>query len=241
MNFPVHITDLQAGRLKVLPFEFSLYIEISSLALSFIHKLPSQGELGLWQIEESDSYFESRLDLSASESQQLAPLKNRRRTEWLASRWLLHVMSGRTQRGAVIKDACGKPRLLDSDWEISISHTQSHVAVVAAPFLVGIDIQVRVEKISRIAPKFMSDAESKNVAPHRAIEFLHLYWGAKESLYKAYGRRSLDFKKHIRIDAFNLEDGCTTGQVIKDEIKLAFDIYFTITQEYFLVYALERN
>lgn len=240
MNFSRDITDFLAGRLKVLPFEFSFLFELITLALSFIHKLPTQGELGLWQIEEPNSYFESRLDLSASESRQLAPLKNRRRTEWLASRWLLHVMSGRAQRGEVIKDACGKPRLLNSSWEISISHTHSHVAVVAAPFLVGIDIQVRVEKISRIAPKFMSDKESKNVAPHREIEFLHIYWGAKESLYKAHGRRSLDFKKHIRIDAFNLEDERTTGRVCKDEIKIAFDIYFKITQEYFLVYALER-
>ncbi len=87
----------------------------------------------------------------------------------------------------------------------------------------------------------MSNKEFENVAPHRMVEFLHIYWGAKECLYKAYGRRSLDFKKHISIDAFNLEEGCTTGKVIKNDFKLAFDIFFKIKEGYFLVYALEKD
>ena len=52
---------------------------------------------------------------------------------------------------------------------------------------------------------------------------------------------SSEIKKHIRISSFNLENGHTTGKVIKDEIELNFDIYFNITKEYFLVYALEKN
>ena len=66
--------------------------------------LPNGGELGVWHIEETEAYFLDRLELFPSEVKQFSKIKGRLRLEWLASRWLLHTMSGRFLRGPCLKD-----------------------------------------------------------------------------------------------------------------------------------------
>ena len=75
------------------------------------------------------------------------------------------------------------------------------------------------------------------------IEHLHVYWGAKECLYKAYGRRQLDFKGHIHIDpfAYDLSKGYFTGQVKKEAFVGHFELYYEKIDDYMLVYALELD
>lgn len=198
------------------------------------------GVLGIWEIDEEDAFFERLLDLSPRELDEVGQLKARRRTEWLASRWLMHVLSGRQARGSLIKDEHGKPHLDGSDWHISISHTHQFTAAIAAPFLVGIDIQVRVEKISRIAAKFLNAQEAENVTGQRPLDYMHIYWGAKECLYKAYGRRALDFKRDIAVGAFNIEQQRTLG-TIKKGVMQHFEVHFKVNPAYILVFALENH
>ena len=212
----------------------------TTLALVEITSLPKAGKLGIWKIEESDDFFGSRMKWSQAEKQQLAGIRGRRKTEWLASRWLLHLLSNRTERGPVIKDQYGKPHLSGSTWQISISHTHGYTAVIAAPFLVGIDIQTRVEKIYRITHKFLSDDEQSQIPPDQQLEYLHIYWGAKECLYKAYGRRSLDLRRDLAIEPFMLGQNQTHGNIIKKEGH-AFDIHFRVVPEYIMVYALQTS
>ena len=201
-------------------------------------QLPNGIWLGLWKIEEDPAFFEQLLDLSLPEQQQLSTLKGRRRIEWLASRWLLHLMSNRTERGIVFKDEFGKPHLSDSKWHISLSHTNGYAAVIAAERLVGVDIQVRVNKITRIAHKFIGETELPNIAPHRAIDFLHIYWGIKECMYKAYGRRELDYKKHLFVHAFNLEEQRTSATIQLDQT-LNYQAYFELRSEFILTYVIK--
>lgn len=195
--------------------------------------------MGIWHIQEPDSYFENTLEISDTEKVELQSFKGRRKSEWLASRWLLHVMTGHRQRSVIIKDTNGKPHLPACDLEISISHTRAYTAVLLGPFSVGIDIQVPVAKITRIAHKFMHPDELANVAPHRTVQFLHVYWGAKESLYKAYGKRALDFKEDLRIAPFNLESQRAVGS-IKRAAQRPYDIYFEQHADFILVYVLKQ-
>lgn len=204
--------------------------------------LPLDGVLGIWQITEDERWFLEQLLLTEEEDKFIATFKGHRRLEWLASRWLLHVLSGRTDRGACLKDKFGKPFLENSPFEISISHSRELVSVIAAPSTVGIDIQKRVNKIERIAHKFMRAQETDSLHPSSALLHLHIYWGAKEALYKAYGRRELDFKAHIHISPFELdwELGECYGQIIKDSFQKKYHIrYELIETDYVLVYAIE--
>jgi phosphopantetheinyl transferase len=166
-------------------------------------------------------------------------MKGRRKTEWLASRWLWRTLAKDLNHGPIIKDEHGKPCIKGSNWQMSISHTQTYAAVIAAPFLVGIDIQRKVTKIGRIAHKFLSlqELEQINLSAN-PLDHLHVYWGAKESLYKAYGRRKLDFRDQLQIKAFNLESGFTVGTLLKGA-KRDFKIWYELNPEYVLVYAIE--
>jgi len=212
------------------------------MSLKFHRKLKPEGELGLWQIEESEDYFLERLQLRRKEHQQLELLKGSRRLEWLAGRWLLHEMSGRKMRGACLKDEFGKPYLSDSLFDISISHSRDLVAVLAAPSSVGVDVQKMVGKIERIAHKFMREPETHSLRESTRLPHLHVYWGAKEALYKAYGRRQLDFREHIFIDPFGYDTngGICTGHISKGEYLQFFEVHYEMIEEkYLLVWALE--
>ena len=84
------------------------------------HSLPRQGEYAIWSIEESEDFFRSQLSLSTPELEQINRIKGEgRRLEWLASRYLIHLMSGRKKRGVLLKDEFGKPRLENSTFHIS--------------------------------------------------------------------------------------------------------------------------
>jgi phosphopantetheinyl transferase len=206
-------------------------------------KLPKGGELGLWKIEEDENFFLNQLTLYPSEVAHLAAIKGRLRLEWLASRWLLHVMSGRKIRGACLKDEFGKPYLKDSTFEISISHSRDIVAIMAAPYSIGVDIQKEVAKIERIEHKFVSPLEKESIKTITKIPHLHIYWGAKEALYKAYGRKKLGFIEHIFIEPFDfdLSDGKTNGAIRKGNYLAFFDIYYEKVNNAFLVFAIEKN
>ena len=81
------------------------------------------------------------------------------------------------------------------------------------------------------------------IAEHNLIEHMHFYWGAKEALYKAYGRRELDFREHIFIEPFLLENptGAMQGSVIKGDFSAKYQLYFRTIQDFVLVYALESE
>ncbi|MEM1322890.1 MAG: 4'-phosphopantetheinyl transferase superfamily protein [Bacteroidota bacterium] len=210
----------------------------------FHHKiLASQEELGIWLIEEPEAWFRDRLTLTEAEEAQLLPIKGNRRREWLASRWLLHYLSGRELRGACLKDEYGKPYLEGSTYQISMSHSHDMTAVIAGPKALGVDIQFLVGKIERIAHKYMRPEEMDSLQAATRLEQLHVYWGAKEALYKAYGRRQLDFKAHIHIQPiadYRPEGGQGQGCIIKGDYRADFDLYYEQMGSYILVYGIEQ-
>jgi phosphopantetheinyl transferase len=211
------------------------------MALLLHEQIQPEGDLGLWQIEESEEWFLEQLELKEAELAQLARLKGRRRSEWLAARQLVHQMSGRAQRGAFWKDEFGKPHLEGSPYEISISHSHSMAAAIAAPQAVGIDIQLLVPKLERLAKKFMNPSELDSIkdGPER-LAHLHVYWGAKESLYKAYGRRALDFCQNIFVQpfAYQAHQGRLEGWINTKAGKQSFQLRYEKKASYMLVYAV---
>lgn len=203
-----------------------------------------EGELGLWNITEPPSYFLRRLKPQGDELAQFENLTGKsRRLEWLAVRWLLHKMSGRRKRSVCLKDEFGKPHLVDSTYEISFSHSKQLVTVIASPVSCGVDIQNITPSVERIAHKFMREEEMKSLKPKTRMKHLSVYWGAKEALYKAYGRKKLEFKKHILVEPFNynLKKGTCKGHVIKGDFSATYSLYYQIIDNHMLVYCLQTD
>ena len=206
-------------------------------------KIFPAGEMGLWEIEEPEAFFLEQLRLDANEAEQLAGIRGKKRLEWLAVRQLVHVMTGLDRRMPFLKDAWGKPHLTGSGREVSISHSGHLAAAILAPVPTGIDIQFPVARITRIAPRFLRPEELDSVSPQDEVMHLHVFWGAKESLYKAYGRRGLDFCKHMYITpfAYQPEGGRCHGQVRTDTLVAHYDIHYREEAGAMLVYALETR
>lgn len=213
------------------------------MALLTYKEVDSQTVLGIWKVEESDHFFEGDLHLFAEEQRELSLLKGRKRTEWLSSRYLLHKLSKATDRHPCLKDDFGKPYLQYFERFISLSHSSEYTAALIADRVCGIDVQVIVPKISRIVSKFIRDDEFAFIPDtSNDILYYHAVWGAKESMYKAYGKRGLDFKKDMRVLDFEIlkDDFSFTGKVSKDHIDDHYQIFCQIINSIILVYAIQK-
>lgn len=200
--------------------------------------------LGLWAVTESESWFLEQRTLSALERSEFQTLRTpTRRMEWLAARHLTEYLAGNDPRFVFQKDGYGKPHLLHSGQHISISHSHGLCAAMLAPVRCGVDIQKVVEKIGRIAPRFLRPEEIDCLSRADQLLHLHVFWGAKESLYKAYGRKSLDFREHILIEPFVFQPagGRCTGWLQKGGQEEAFELYYRFFGDFVWVYALEET
>ena len=197
--------------------------------------------LGVWHITEDEQFFIRKLPLTDTEKTELSGLRGRRRLEWLSGRYLVHVMTGWAYQ--YMKDSYGKPFLKESRYHISISHSQDYAVAIIAPTLVGIDIQYLTPKLEGVAWRVMNDEKLKRLNEEKRLEHLHVYWGAKEALFKAYGKKELDFKKNIVIEPFHYDntEGYSHGFVKKDDFELHFDIFYKKIEHYILVYAIEKD
>jgi 4'-phosphopantetheinyl transferase len=210
------------------------------LPLIEIYDLEPQGVVGLWRNDEGDNFYVDRLMLHAAEVVELDQLQPRKRSEWLSSRYLLHHLSGRHDRGACLKDDYGKPYLEGSDYHISISHSDQYTAVIAGPRLVGIDVQIVVDKIQRIASKFVNATEAAWITSDHYLMSLHAVWGAKEAMYKAYGRKELDFRGHMEVEPWYPDQKKPWyGHVHKDQIYQKYRLQLHHIHNLVIVYAIQ--
>ncbi len=184
------------------------------------------------------------MTLETDEADELSALQKRKRTEWLASRWLLHELFGvENARRPCFKDEHGKPYVTEPEQHISLSHSLDWVAAVVSKKKVGIDIQSITTKLVRIAPKFMRSDELQCWADNeQQLEHLHVFWGAKECLYKAYGLRGLDFRAHISVQVFDYHSsgGQTVGRVRINSFTADYAIFYQKIDYFLLVYAIEQ-
>lgn len=194
---------------------------------------------GVWQIEESESYFLSDLHLYEEERQELRTLSDRKRIQWLASRHLLHLLTNEEKRLVTSKDNFGKPFLIDSSLHISLSHSEDVVAAIIGKFPIGIDVQMKVDKLYRIKNRFLSEQEVSEMGNGNDHELLHLYWGAKECLFKAYGRGQVDFKKHLYIEPV-IDKLQFYGSINKPDYQKRFLLKCVQILDFILVYILDE-
>lgn len=203
-------------------------------------KIDNRTFVGVWHIQEPLEWFESQFEISEEEQDEITTLSSRKRLEWYAGRWLLCTLLNEKHRKVCLKDEYGKPYLVNSEIEISISHSADKAAVIISNLPVGIDIQYFTEKVVRIESKFMRDIEKESLSSSFKLEHLHAYWGAKESLYKAYGKRQLDFRANILIHPFEYVEvgGNTQGQVIKDNFSALYNIYYQTIENFSLTFCV---
>jgi phosphopantetheinyl transferase len=174
----------------------------------------------LWKIEEESAFFLKYLHLKeedlATYSNATHPAKQ---MEWLASRtcvkYTVELLKHDYQ--GVEKDEYNNPYLSDIQGFVSLSHTSNYTAaIVNLEEEVGIDVERISDKLGRVAHKFLSEPERL----HAGDDLLKMciYWCAKESLYKWYGKKNLSFKDNIFIEPFGDNPTVVKGEIFIDGI-----------------------
>lgn len=171
-------------------------------------QIDEQTQLAVWKIEETEEQLLAGLQLKQHELDVIATLSNGKRAlHWLSTRLLLRTMLNTQEYIDCRMDDHGKPYLVDSDTQISLSHSYDYAAVIVSQHKkVGVDIELIKHKIKSIKHKFLSDLELSQKQIGDNTNGLYVSWCAKEAIYKWNGKKGLEFKQHIHIKPFKLKD-----------------------------------
>lgn len=190
------------------------------MAIVFSKNISENCIITLWKIEENEGFFLKYLHIKVED---LAAFSNAthpvKQLEWLASRTCVKYTVELLEHNyeGVEKDEHNNPYLSEIQGFVSLSHTSNYaVAIVNLEQEVGIDIERISDKLSRVSHKFLSESELL----HAGDDLLKMciYWCAKESLYKWYGKKNLSFKENIYIQPFEGNTKIVTGEIFIDEI-----------------------
>lgn len=135
----------------------------------------------------------------------------------------------------------GKPHLVDGKY-ISITHSFGFAAIIVSDAPVGIDIEIRREKVTKIAHKFI-DKEAIFLNPLNRLEYIEkltVIWGAKEALYKMFSQRGLSFKQHIDVHPFLMADETGKAMVMFEGFQGSYTFRFEEIEDFTLVYCLHN-
>ena len=170
------------------------------MAIFFQHSINDQTKLGIWKIEEPESFFLSRVPLKQKVTH---PYK---RLQHLAGRLLLPELYEDFPLADIIIADTKKPFLEDEKYHFSISHCGNYAGAIASSRnRVGMDIEFMSPRLKGISPKFLNDDERKYLEQWQYLSTLHLQmitiiWSAKEAIFKWYGAGNVDFRKHMVMD-----------------------------------------
>jgi phosphopantetheinyl transferase len=205
---------------------------------------PNLSHILLWKIEEDANFYLQYLKLTPYDIAEIDKfLIEKRKLQWYASRYTLKQMLDTDEIVHLLKNEQGKPFILDSHLQLSLSHTNTITAAMTNPSLkVGIDVEQIKEKVKRVANKFTTDIETAKMTVENEIAYLITIWSAKESLYKLYGNKRLDFRDHILLKSFELgEKGVIQGSIEKDNFKKSLTVYYQILDDHVLTYVEDMD
>lgn len=157
-----------------------------------------------------------------------------RQAEWIVGRVLVKSLCdtfGIEYKG-ISKHDKGKPYLNDSYAHISISHSfPIAAAMIHLKKPCGIDMEQPREKHKFVQDKYLHKSESQYKDD---LNMLCTIWGAKEVVYKIFGRKFLSLKDEIKV-TFKSED-LIIGEVLKKGYEDTHEIHYEWVKEYLLAY-----
>ncbi|WP_405378646.1 4'-phosphopantetheinyl transferase family protein [Nonlabens sp. Asnod3-A02] len=197
-------------------------------------------EVFIWKITETEAFLRTDIELSENSKNRLFTMSSDlHRKGFLSIRHLLKI-AGYSDLQLFYTDN-GKPHLEDGK-HISITHSYEFTAIIISDVPIGIDIEKQRDKIKRIAPKFIGYEQDFISSIDNSIKELTVVWGAKESMYKLYGKKGLGFKAHCLVEPFTMRSDLTISRIIYENDNLKFDVYFQEIENFMLVYVIpSRN
>ncbi|MDP4204440.1 MAG: 4'-phosphopantetheinyl transferase superfamily protein [Bacteroidota bacterium] len=166
--------------------------------------------LGLWELTENLQTLEDAISANPRMYLFAREIKSEaRRAEAIAVRLLLKGILGFWPVIEYSQD--GKPKLANSNFNLSISHTKGLVAVLLSDKVPGIDVEYENRSVQKVASRFLSESELV-ACKHQEKENLAmlLHWCSKEAVFKIVDEKDINFAKQIRVLMFDfaIPQGC---------------------------------
>jgi phosphopantetheinyl transferase len=197
----------------------------------------NQSHLAVWHITESHDELQAMLPSEILTDAELASIHHpQKQVEFFCSRLTIKYLTDKLgiKYVGIKKDEYGKPYLVDSDWQFSLTHTLEYIAVVMHETkALGIDLEQPSQKLLRIAHKFLSETERHDADSD--LDKLCIYWSAKEALYKLYGKRKVIFIDNLLISPFRKDQQIIKGRLKIKEIDEEYALIVEKIAQYYLV------
>lgn len=197
------------------------------------------GLLGIWKMDESRAELLQLLPehMRSDAVEHIKTIRSERRTtEWLSTRILLFMLLN--EEKTILNHPDGKPYLEDGTHHISISHTKDYAAIyLHETYPVGIDIEIRSERVRKVAYKFIGDNEYIDPSQKTVHQLLH--WSAKESMFKLMEENEIHFKHHLHIQPFTpASKGIITATETRTDHNRTFNIHYEVHPDYVLTWVV---
>lgn len=204
-------------------------------------KINDSCRLIVWNTIEPLEELLQNVHLTSSELKRLNSFGSAsRKIEFVATRCLVQFSLG--QDVLIENDEHGKPHLINSDLNISISHTKSYVGILLGDkYSVALDMEYLSDRVNRIATRFLSDAELDNIEDKNRILHLYQHWCAKECLIKLYGKKDVHLIDELKISPFSSSDSKFFGQVCRADFSEKYSFQYLQFENYLLVYSYKKR
>lgn len=195
----------------------------------------------VWEITESYDELCDMLALDGHDRDHLSGVKSaKKKKEYLAGRMAVKnlLIHRDVEFNGIYKDEWGKPHLLDSPSNISISNTYPYaVAMLNQQSPAGIDMEKTDPKFLKIKHKYLNHLELDQAG--NDLLALNILWCAKEALYKVVGKKRLSFRNDIQIEPFDLGvSGMLNGQIAIGDFKEKHRLEYVQWHDYIICHNL---
>lgn len=201
--------------------------------------LPNNTSVYLWKINEEISDLKQHLLLTEISTNRLAKMKSESHIKgFLAVRKLLNEIN--YTDSDLFYDSFGKP-LLKNSKNISISHSHEFACIIISDNNVGIDIELKSEKILKNISLLFDEDFILNSKENKenAITLTTFGWAIKEALFKLIPENDISFKDNIMIQPFQLNENSCIANVEINNKKISYTIHLETIENYVLAYVIE--
>ncbi|MDR0603851.1 MAG: 4'-phosphopantetheinyl transferase superfamily protein [Bacteroidales bacterium] len=209
------------------------------MPLYLTEEIKNVGLFSIWKLTENEEELLQLITLSQEGKHHFATLKNKKRKkEWLTNRILLNHLLGKDFSIDYLSN--GKPILKEPSFFLSISHSNDFVVVfISRHKETGVDIEKIKENIASLKHKFLLPEELQSLNTSNPF-LLHVYWGAKEAMYKMYSSYHPLFTEHLSLSDVDCQKGTATGKIMKEDCHKTVNIIFKQIEDNLLVCCFEN-
>jgi phosphopantetheinyl transferase len=196
--------------------------------------------LYLWKIEEEVEDLHDMVNLPESDQDRVQGFGSiSRKKEFLSTRILVQNALGKDV--FITNDEHGKPFLVNSNLNISITHTKSFAGIILSyHHATALDMEYLSDRVHRITKRFLSPEELSNISKEKGVLHLYQHWCAKECLIKLYGKKDVHLTDELKIDSFSPTDESFSGSVCRKDFNHHYTFHHLQFDQFVLVYSVKK-